>query len=94
MVVPMKSQYEQLCNATSLKQLGVPVIKNLKNKKLLKIGLWLESDEHIQIDYPDITASVIEMMMEHYFSKNPQPSLSRISIYRSMNQLMNFHRNL
>lgn len=84
MVVPMKSQYEQLCNAASLKLLGVPVIKNLKKKKLLKIGLWLESDVHIQVDYPDNVALVIGLMMEKYYSENPQPILSRFQLLSNL----------
>ena len=32
MVIPMKNQYEQLFNAESLAELGVPVISNLKKK--------------------------------------------------------------
>ena len=33
MVIPMKGQYEQQCNAAALKEMGVPVIKNLKEKR-------------------------------------------------------------
>src|SRR5690606_38174368 len=33
LVVPMKGQYEQLCNAAALKQLGVPVMKKLSISK-------------------------------------------------------------
>jgi uncharacterized protein (TIGR00661 family) len=72
MVIPMKSQYEQLCNAASLKMMGVRVVKNLKNKRLYKIRTWLECDERITVNYPDITALVIWVMMKHYFSENPQ----------------------
>jgi uncharacterized protein (TIGR00661 family) len=72
MVIPMKSQYEQLCNAASLKAMGVPVLKNLKQKRLHKIAAWIESEEHIKVDYPDNSASVIGLLMEHYLSENPQ----------------------
>jgi len=72
MVVPMKSQYEQLCNAASLKHKGVPVLKNLKSKRLHKIRTWINSNELIDVDYPDITASVVNLLMEHHFSENPQ----------------------
>ena len=32
LVIPMKNQFEQHCNAAALKQLGVPILKSLKKK--------------------------------------------------------------
>jgi hypothetical protein len=37
MVVPMKGQFEQQCNAAALKDMGIPVIKSLKAKNLSEI---------------------------------------------------------
>ncbi len=71
MVIPMKSQYEQQCNAASLKLMGVPVLKNLKKKRLHKIESWLDSDEHVAVDYPDITESIIRLVMEKCFGHDP-----------------------
>ncbi len=36
MVIPMKGQYEQQCNAAALKTMGVPVLKKLKISKVAK----------------------------------------------------------
>jgi len=74
MVVPMKSQYEQQCNAASLKLMGVPVLKNLKEKRLHKIENWLSNDERVEVDYPDSTQIIIQLLMERHYSLNP-PSL-------------------
>ena len=41
LVIPMKHQYEQHCNAAAAEQLGVPVIKSLKKKPLQKVENWL-----------------------------------------------------
>jgi uncharacterized protein (TIGR00661 family) len=60
MVVPMKKQYEQHYNAAALRDLGVPVIKNIKRKRLPKIQDWIESKQKIEIDYPDTTREAIE----------------------------------
>lgn len=38
LVVPMKSQYEQHCNAAALKKLGVPVLKKVKKNQFLKLN--------------------------------------------------------
>lgn len=59
MVVPMKAQLEQHYNAAALKQLGVPVIKKLKKKKIEKIGEWIDSDQRVSIHYPDIIEDAV-----------------------------------
>ncbi len=72
MVIPMKGQYEQQCNAAALKAMGVPVIKSLKIKHADKIRTWLQSDKRIAVDYPDITANIIDTIFS-LTSKNIQP---------------------
>lgn len=70
LVIPMKSQYEQHCNAEALKSMGVPQIKNLKEKRISLIEDWINSNEKIKVNYPDITESIIDMIIEkHYQSK-------------------------
>lgn len=64
MVIPMKGQYEQQCNAAALKEMGVPVIKSLKPKHLEKLQSWVNSDRKIDVYYPDITESIISRILE------------------------------
>lgn len=64
MVIPMKGQYEQQCNAAALKQMGVPVIKSLKSKHLGKIKDWLENDRVVEVDYQDQTERIIQQILE------------------------------
>lgn len=64
MVIPMKGQYEQQCNAAALEQMGVPVIKNLHPSQYEKISNWLESDEKVQVDYPDQTRNILRKVIE------------------------------
>lgn len=64
MVIPMKGQYEQQCNAAALKELGVPVISSLKSKYIHQIKEWLESDKRIHVDYPDITEELIDRVLQ------------------------------
>lgn len=64
LVVPMKSQYEQHCNAAALKGLGVPVLKKVKKKNLKKINKWIESDKRLDIRFPDIAAKAVERLFE------------------------------
>lgn len=64
MVMPMKNQYEQHCNAAALSAMGVPVIKSLKVKNHSKLRAWLNSDEIVQVDYPDLTEGIINKLLE------------------------------
>lgn len=60
MVVPMKNQYEQHFNAAALKQMGVPVLKNVKKKRLDQIADWIENTQYIQVDFPDTTQLAVD----------------------------------
>ncbi len=70
MVIPMEGQYEQQCNAAALKEMGVPVLKKLKLKKVEEIMDWVNNGAIIPVDYPDIT----EMIIEEIFNKYSQSS--------------------
>jgi uncharacterized protein (TIGR00661 family) len=66
LVVPMKSQYEQHCNAAALKRLGVPVLKRVKKKSIKKIERWLEECKPLNISFPDIAGDAVEKVMEKF----------------------------
>lgn len=68
LVVPMKSQYEQQCNAEALRTMSVPVIPHLGKKYHKLVQNWLEFGVPIQVDYPDITENVIDKVFELYTS--------------------------
>ncbi|WP_018612943.1 glycosyltransferase family protein [Segetibacter koreensis] len=70
MVIPMKGQYEQQCNAAALKDMDVPVIKSLKLKHADKIKKWIESVKRIKVDYPDITETIINKILAEQYSEN------------------------
>lgn len=64
MVIPMKGQYEQQCNAAALELMGVPVLKNLRPSQLEIISQWLETDEKVYVDYPDQTRRIVRKIFE------------------------------
>jgi len=63
LVIPMKQQYEQHCNAAGAAQLGVPVIKSLKKKHIHKVDTWLNNDQKIEVDFKDETAAIIDKVL-------------------------------
>ena len=65
MVIPMKGQYEQQCNAASLKKLGVPVLRKLKKKAIPKLEAWVESGGALRMDYQDETATIVQKIVEN-----------------------------
>ena len=66
MVIPMKGQYEQQCNAAALQTMGVPVIKSLKEKHLDKIKAWTISKLVISVNYPNITEKIINTIIKKH----------------------------
>lgn len=75
MVIPMKNQYEQQCNAAALEKMGIPVIKTLEKKRLKKIAKWIHSDPIDNIDYPDITEDILESILLPYFNETLLPTI-------------------
>lgn len=71
MVIPMKKQYEQQCNAAALQELGVEVIPALSLKHFRKVNEWINSDEKVTIQFPKETASIaVGKMIEDYINKS------------------------
>ena len=64
MVVPMKGQYEQQCNAAALAEMDIPVIRSLKEKHLPKVMDWVDSHHRAKVDYPDITSEIVQSLLK------------------------------
>ena len=64
LVIPMKNQYEQHCNAAALATMGVPVIKSLKTKNLPAIAEWLQHGQVVPVHYPNETENIIHSILE------------------------------
>ncbi|MGJ3235849.1 glycosyltransferase family protein [Marivirga sp.] len=70
MVIPMKGQYEQQCNASALQAMGVRVASTLKKKSIAKIKNWIDSEELIKVNYPNQTNAILEKLIEAHAPKN------------------------
>ncbi len=64
MALPIRGQYEQLCNAKALKEMGITVVKKINEKFPLKLHHWIENVKALQIAYPDQT----EELIHHIFA--------------------------
>jgi uncharacterized protein (TIGR00661 family) len=95
MVIPMKGQYEQQCNAEALKNLGVPVIKSLKKKHVHKITAWVSSGKVIPVNYPDDTEKILNDIIDKESIRltNHKPLKLKISDFKLFGKF-NFFRKL
>jgi uncharacterized protein (TIGR00661 family) len=91
MVIPMKGQYEQQCNAAALADMGVPVIKSLKMKFAMEIAEWLQSDTRIIVDYPDITEQIVNDVI---YENTPDMNIEMMLEGRKPDTLKKFKRML
>ena len=66
LVIPMKNQYEQQCNAAMLKEMGVETLKNFNSSSYSKIEKWLNCKEILQIDYSDNAREVVHNLVDRY----------------------------
>jgi uncharacterized protein (TIGR00661 family) len=66
MVIPMENQFEQQCNAESLKKLGVKVLPKLDLMNYRDVYDWLKYARPIQIVYADETQQLIEKIVKDH----------------------------
>lgn len=69
MVIPMKGQYEQQCNAAALYKMGVPVISKLKKKYVPKIKKWVTKGPQINVNFPNQTEAIIDEVLAYTQNK-------------------------
>ena len=64
LVIPMKNQYEQQCNAAALKAMGIPVLDQLKMKYVPSLRSLIASEAPLPRKYPDETEKVVSNVVE------------------------------
>jgi uncharacterized protein (TIGR00661 family) len=66
LVMPMRFQYEQQCNAYALKQMGYPVIWGSDKQWLPSLKAWIESTQEHQIQFPNDIDAVISKVVQTF----------------------------
>ncbi|WP_276347735.1 glycosyltransferase family protein [Daejeonella sp. JGW-45] len=79
LVIPMKNQYEQQLNAAALKEMGVPVIRSLKDRYDMVIASWIENERRVEVDYPNITQEIIDRVVQDNMNHPEAIGLRNIS---------------
>jgi uncharacterized protein (TIGR00661 family) len=64
LVIPMKGQYEQDCNAEALSRLGIPVVRTIDGDFDKILRTWIDSSQGFRADYDNNLPSIIESILE------------------------------
>jgi len=64
LVVPMKGQFEQQCNAAALAQMGVTTMPEFAAQSVETLRAWLRESRTVTVDYPDESLEVIEQALK------------------------------
>jgi uncharacterized protein (TIGR00661 family) len=76
MVLPIKGQYEQQCNAAALKRLGIPVLKNLDDDLDDHFPNWAYNTEAPKVIFRNTTEMIISEVMAQCKKKESFPDLT------------------
>lgn len=66
MMIPMKGQYEQQCNALAASKLGVPVVHEIDERFIYHLNNWLNDNKQVKVDFPDETAQIVDGLVKKY----------------------------
>jgi len=69
MMIPMRNQYEQMCNAEAAKQIGIAVVNSTENFEK-RLDSWLNYQYPPNIFYNDLTARLISEIITTNFNQN------------------------
>jgi uncharacterized protein (TIGR00661 family) len=73
LVIPMKFQFEQQCNAEALRRMGVRVMQSLSESELSTLEEWLNRSEYAYVEYPDHTEMILEEILDcHLYNTKNQ----------------------
>ncbi|MEO8886348.1 MAG: glycosyltransferase family protein [Mucilaginibacter sp.] len=66
LMIPMKGQYEQQCNALAASRLGVKVVGAIDENFATHLEQWVNDDKKINVNFPDETAQIVDNMIKRY----------------------------
>lgn len=69
LVLPMKVQYEQQCNAEALRRMGIATLEEMGVDFVERVESWLTNDAPLPVDYPNETEMIVADMMRRYTNR-------------------------
>jgi uncharacterized protein (TIGR00661 family) len=80
LVIPIKGQYEQLCNAAALEAMGVTVLKQVDDRFSDAILNWIALGKTVSKQYTNNIPELLSYLMDNY----PQKGVSLDLLYPEM----------
>jgi uncharacterized protein (TIGR00661 family) len=76
MVIPIKGQYEQLCNASALEEMGVKKINALNHQFPTFFAEWINQQNKISLRLDYSTQEIISFLMKHAMKRERAADLT------------------
>lgn len=71
LMIPMKRQFEQECNAEAARLMGIPVIYNIDENFVSSLESWVKEGLKVKINFPDSTNDIIKQVIDIHSEINP-----------------------
>jgi uncharacterized protein (TIGR00661 family) len=79
MVIPMSGQFEQECNAESLRRMGVTVLTELSLSFYRELNYWINFEKPIAVNFNNQLKNVIDDVLNAFENKQiPEVNFERI----------------
>jgi len=66
LVIPIRGQYEQLCNAAALERMGVTVLDKMDGSFAGVFDRWMQGNKQKAVEYSNIAPQVVNHLFENY----------------------------
>ena len=66
MMIPMKNQFEQQCNAEAARQMGVPVLHHLDSSCVPALKNWLADPFKVETNFQNETEDIVDKLVRKY----------------------------
>jgi uncharacterized protein (TIGR00661 family) len=64
--IPIRGQYEQICNASALEKLGITCLKNIDENFPAVFHKWIEEKNCVQLDYSNSICEALDYLFSTY----------------------------
>lgn len=66
LMIPMRNQFEQQCNAEAAKRMGIPVIHHLDGQFVPILKKWLSDKFCVKTCFPDETSAIVNSLVRKF----------------------------
>ncbi len=70
MSIPIRGQYEQVCNSAALKQMGITCLSSIGNNFKEEFYSWMQSGKVIQLDYSKSVPESLSYVFQSYAAES------------------------